>query len=294
MKRAWLVPSVLLLCVAPAWPQVPSPDQRQATLTYLQGLQNADGGFSAARSADGKAVSGLRATTAGMRALKYLGGQARDPAAAARFVKRCFNVAQGGFTDRPGQSETDAATTAIGLLAVADLKLPADEYAGPALEYLGSHVHSFEDIRIAAAAVEAIGRGPPEAAAWRKTLEAMRNPDGTFGKGNGAARETGGAVAALLRLGAEVKERDAVLRTLREGQRSDGGWGKAGVAGSDLESCYRVVRCLHMLHAQPDGARCRRFVARCRNADGGYGVAPGQPSSVAGTYFAGIILHWLD
>jgi hypothetical protein len=37
----------------------------------------------------------------------------------------------------------------------------------------------------------------------------------------------------------------------------------------------------------------RSFVAKCRNADGGYGVAPGQPSNISGTYFAAIILHWL-
>jgi hypothetical protein len=50
-----------------------------------------------------------------------------------------------------------------------------------------------------------------------------------------------------------------------------------------------------MLHQKPENATaCRAFVARCRNADGGYGVAPGQPSSVSGTYFASIILHWLE
>ena len=37
----------------------------------------------------------------------------------------------------------------------------------------------------------------------------------------------------------------------------------------------------------------RSFVAKCRNSDGGYAAAPGQPSSVNGTYFAAIILHWL-
>ena len=28
--------------------------------------------------------------------------------------------------------------------------------------------------------------------------------------------------------------------------------------------------------------------------DGGYGVTPGAPSSVSGTYFAAILHHWLD
>ena len=39
--------------------------------------------------------------------------------------------------------------------------------------------------------------------------------------------------------------------------------------------------------------KLREFIAKCRNADGGYGVTPGQESSASGTYYAGIILHWL-
>ncbi|MGO9416384.1 MAG: prenyltransferase/squalene oxidase repeat-containing protein [Syntrophobacteraceae bacterium] len=45
---------------------------------------------------------------------------------------------------------------------------------------------------------------------------------------------------------------------------------------------------------KPDAAKLRAFVAKCRNADGGYGVMPGQKSTGSGTYFAAIILHWLD
>ena len=56
----------------------------------------------------------------------------------------------------------------------------------------------------------------------------------------------------------------------------------------------RVMRAFHMLKEKPaDVAAFRAFVAKCRNADGGYGVAPGQPSNAGGTYFASIILHWL-
>jgi hypothetical protein len=50
-----------------------------------------------------------------------------------------------------------------------------------------------------------------------------------------------------------------------------------------------------MLKAKPGNVEgVRSFVAKCRNADGGYAVAPGQPSSVNATYFAAIITHWLD
>ena len=50
----------------------------------------------------------------------------------------------------------------------------------------------------------------------------------------------------------------------------------------------------HRLESIVDIERCRAFIARCRNDDGGYGVAPGQASQVSATYYAAIILHWLD
>ena len=46
---------------------------------------------------------------------------------------------------------------------------------------------------------------------------------------------------------------------------------------SDLETCYRVMRCYHMLNSKPNVAtNWRMFIAGCRNDDGGYGVAPGK------------------
>jgi hypothetical protein len=123
----------------------------------------------------------------------------------------------------------------------------------------------------------------------------LQNADGTFGKGTGRVRETGGAVAAVLRLGGTVKDSGAIVKALDEGQGKDGGFGKADSRGSDLETSYRVMRTYHMLKAKPKRADdLRAFVAKCRNADGGYGVVPGAASTTGGTYFAGIILYWLD
>ena len=49
-----------------------------------------------------------------------------------------------------------------------------------------------------------------------------------------------------------------------------------------------------MLKEKPkDVAKLKEFIAKCRNKDGGYGVAPGQPSNISGTYFASIVLYWL-
>jgi prenyltransferase beta subunit len=269
-----------------------SPEQKQATIRYLAALQQADGGFLPSQPKTAEAKSSLRASSSALRALKYFGGDARDRAACGRLVRNCFDEASGGFVDHPG-GRPDVATTAVGLMAFVELKLPVEPVKDKALRYLEEHVKSFEDIRIAAAGLEAVGERPKKAADWLAQVKAMQNPDGTFGKGDGTARMTGGAAAAVLRLGGMV-DRDAVLGALNRGQRPDGGFGKEGTPGSDLETTYRVVRTYHMLQAKPaDVERLRAFIAKCRSADGGYGVAPGQPSAVGSTYFAGIVLHWL-
>jgi prenyltransferase beta subunit len=268
-----------------------SADQKKATIAFLQGLQTSDGGFRQAPGQGGQA--GVRATSSALRALKYFGGGPRDRASCRDFVKNCFDKERGVCADRPGD-RPDVASAAIGIMAVVELKMPAEPYADAVVKYLGENARDFEQIRIAAAGLEAVGKRPPQAAAWLEQLARMRNPDGTYGKGDGRARATGGAVAAVLRLGGKVEHPDNVIKALKEGQRKDGGFGKEGTDRSDLETSYRVMRTFHMLRATPDAGRMRQFIAACRNDDGGYGVTPGQPSTASGTYYAAIILHWLD
>jgi prenyltransferase beta subunit len=294
MRTSSLALLCTVCCLTNVWGQ--SAQQRTATVAYLQDCQQADGGFVPAKAIgpeNGAAKSSLRASSAALRALKYFGGKTRDRSACARFVERCFDKGTGGFADRPGMP-ADATSTAVGIMAVVELKLPADDYRESSVNYLTTHVKSFEDIRLAAAALEAIGVRPNAADAWLEQIATLRHADGTYGTDDGVARATGGAVVAVLRLGGKVEHRDNVLRVLRMGQRADGGFGKEQAKTSDLETTYRVMRAFMMLREKPDAERCRLFIARCRNPDGGYGVAPGQKSSVAATYFASIILHWLE
>jgi hypothetical protein len=264
-------------------------DPHSAASAYLRGLQNADGGF---RPDAGKTMSSLRATSAAVRALKYLGGEIPDRPACAGFVRRCLDKDSGGLADVPG-GRPDVTITAVGVLAAVELKLSADQYEGAALKYLVEHVEGFDDIRIAAAALEALGKRPPQADEWLRQIEKSRSHGGTWGEGSGAARATGGAAVAVLRLGGKPGPAERVLGVLNAGQRKDGGFGQGGAEASDLESTYRVMRAYHMLGAKPDARALRVFVARCHNADGGYGVTPGQPSSVAATYYAANVLRWL-
>jgi prenyltransferase beta subunit len=289
VKRVLPAGLCLLAVVLPAPAQ--SDAQKKATVAYLQKLQSEDGGF---RPDARTGKSELPATTAALRALKYFGGAARDRETCVAFVKSCFDKEGGGFGIHP-DCPSRYRSTAVGIMAVVDLKMSAEPYAPTVIKYLDENSKAFEEIRLTAASFESLGKRPPRAEAWLEQIAKMRNADGTYGKGDGVARDTGGSVCAVMRLGGKVEHADNVLKALNAGQRKDGGFGKPGAEGSDLETTYRVLRAFHMLKAQPEGAeRLRAFIARCRNADGGYGVAPGQPSNVSGTYFAGIIQHWLN
>jgi hypothetical protein len=283
-----LVVGLCLVLVAPA----EAPDTRKAAVAFVVKLQNEDGGY---RATPKEGPSSLRATSTALRAIKYFGGQLPRKEASAKFVAACFDRTTGGFADTPG-GKPDALTTAIGLMALVSLDLTVDPPAvDPAIKYLDANAKTFEEVRLAVAGLEAVGRKAPRADAWIEQIKKMSNADGTFGSGDGQARDTGGAVVALLRLGVRPERRDTVLAALDAGQRASGGFGKAGAASADLETTYRVMRGYHMLQAKPAKVDAlKTFLARCRNADGGFGVAPGEPSTVSGTYYVAIITHWLE
>jgi prenyltransferase beta subunit len=268
-----------------------APERQKAAVAYLQKLQQKDGGF--APSVD-LPKSSLRATSAAVKALNHFGGEIPDKAACADFVKSCFGKESGGFADQPS-GKPNVEVTAVGVMVVAELKLTAEPYEARVAKYLDENVKTFEEIRIVAAAFEAMGKRPAQADAWLKQIAELRNEDGTFGKGDGAARDTGGAVAAVIRLGGKVEHPDAVLQAMKSGQRPDGGFGMQDSPLSDLGTSYRVMRSLHMLQSRPEDVdRLRAFLDSCHNADGGYGVAKGKPSSASGTYYVSSILHWID
>jgi prenyltransferase beta subunit len=293
MLRAFLCIFATVLIV-PLTAHGQTAEEKKATVAYLRGLQQKDGGFIGAAGA--KMPSTLRSTSAGIRAIGYWGGEVPDPDAARKYVAQLFDKKTGGFLPSLApDAKPDVYNTAVGLMAMVELKMPREEIEKPAIAFLGDHAKNFEEIRIAAAGLEGVGKLPPQAKDWLAELEKMKNADGTWGKGAGLARDTGGTAVAVLRLGGKLTDRDAVLKAMRAGQRKDGGFGQASSETSDLETTYRIMRCFMMLKEKPtDPAKVRAFIARCRAVDGGYGVAPGQPSNVGGTYFAGIVLKWMD
>ena len=297
MNRLWIAPLIALGVTLDAVPARAgdAPGVKQ-TIDYVKKLQTSTGGFlSMTPQPNIRLAPTLRATSAAVRALHYWGGSVPDRETAVKFVERCWDPAAGAFADMPG-GKPDLFTTAVGVMAVTELKMPTDKVSAAAVKFLSENAKNFEDIRIAAAGLERLNEKAPNAKAWLADVGKLQNADGSFGKGPGQARATGGSVVTLLRLGGDVADRAALVKILKDGQRRNGGYGKDdNDSAADLETTYRVMRCFVMLKAAPDNVEgMRSFVAKCRNEDGGYGMTPGEPSNVNATYFAGIIRHWLD
>src|SRR5262245_31774598 len=129
MKRVILA----ILCLTVSVPVLcaQSAEERKVTVAYLQGLQTADGGFlPAVHDTGGSRLSNssLRSTSSALRALKYFGGAPKDKKAAADFVAKCFDKESGGFVDHP-RGKPDVTTTAIGIMAVVEVKLSTEPYS---------------------------------------------------------------------------------------------------------------------------------------------------------------------
>src|SRR5262245_53287313 len=294
--RRLIAVSIICLTFVPVLP-AQTPEQKKATVKYLQELQCPDGGFhpqAVDPRLDQAPRGSLRATTSALRALKYFDGAPKDKTAATKFVMDCNDPKAGAFADTP-HGKLDIFTTAVGIMAAVELGIPDGISLEKCIVYLSKNAKEFEDLRIAAAGMEAAGKPAPRAEEWLQPLRSRANADGSFGKGAERARATGGTIVTILRLGGKFDDPAKVVADLDAGQNKDGAFGKDDTGASDLETSYRVMRCYHMLKAKPAKADAlRAFVAKCRNDDGGYGVQPGKPSNVGGTYFAGIILHWLQ
>lgn len=301
MRRVSVLVFLMLLGLNPALPgQAPTAAERRETLAWLAARRHDSGGY-AADAAHGSPAT-LPATSAAVRAIRLFGGRIEGVAATETFIKSC--VTPDGLAPRPAMP-ADVRTTAVGIMAYLELRPQTQLNVGQinlllggAVEALYARSRTFDDIRIAAAALEALGDRSADHAAqrrgWITQVEALRRPMGWFGKTGDEARETASAVVTLLRLGGRVDKPGDVVQLLRQQQHKTGGWGTTPTAAPDLESTYRVVRCFVMLDGRPDTAALAQFVRACRNADGGYGLQPGQRSNVSATYFAGSVLAWLE
>jgi len=266
----------------------------KAAVAFLKTHQLPSGGFVTRLPEKGAdPVPSIRTTRTAIRAHRLLGVDPPNPDKILEFVLACHDDKSGGFADRPGE-KPDPISTSVALMILQDLKKPTDKYLAKALAFMGEKTSGFEQIRMVASGLEETGKTVPQQKEWVAEIEKGRNDDGSFGKGPGQARTTALNVVALQRLGGKVKDTDTVLKVLRAGQRKDGGFGADAEGGSDLEACYRVVRLFSRLDAKPDRPDdLEKFIASCKNKDGGYATKPGEPSSLHGTYYTTILRHWM-
>lgn len=295
-----LLATLFALAGQPKPNQQPKPTvDRRATIRWILQLQAEQGGFLPGPSllAQSKPLQpSLRATSAAVRALHYLGADVPNADRHRQFVLRCYDRTTGGFAEPGGQP--DVALTSVGIMASVALRIQPQEYSA-AWNYLHNHARTFEEIRIAAAAVEAASEKKPpfDVRPWIDHATKAADVAMQLDARDGGAREVGSAAALVLRLrGTPTQDqRRRWSRFLLDGQRPDGGWGKMSISHSDLETTYRVLRALMHLETPPrDLSALRWFLAAHRSSDGGYSVAAKEPPSMSGTYYATIILHWLD
>ena len=284
--------AVFAVCCVVGWSgmlsavRAQTPEELSQTASFAASLQNPDGGFAGQPGGP----STLSTTSSNIRILGYTGGAIPDPLAAMNYVVSCFHPDTGGFSPTPGGA-TDVSTTALGVMAFRELKILSPAVVESAVKYLTEKAKGFEEVRIAAAGLEAAGVVPKDTAPWKAIITEGENPDGTFGKGITQAWDTGGKAAALLRMGLTLEHRDAIVAVLKSAQRPDGAWAKSD-AGSDLDSSYRIMRCLFMLNEAPDLNRLNAVLAACRRPDGSYGNKPGAAPAGNSTYLGAIISYW--
>jgi prenyltransferase beta subunit len=256
------------------------------TAEYALSLQDpATGAFRV--TPDGK--PGLRASNGGVKVLKLLGKDIPHLDKLKAFVEGCYDTKSGTFAEPGGKP--DCAINSVGLMVALELGLPRAKFVG-AMTYLKDNVKTFEEARLAAAAVEAWGVAdcPFSLDGWLATaakVETATDP-----------RAAGGVLAMFLRLGKPSPNGVEELKTIFAGQNADGGWGMKNETTSDLETTYRVVRGLSLAGAEAASARqaktkVERFIKACKNADGGLGVKPGDKSTLNGTYYAAMVEKFL-
>ena len=285
--------SLAFLLFAPA--QTPEIVDKVNAQLYILRLQDKEtGAFKV--TLDGK--PSLRACNGAVKGLKYLGRKepVPDVEKVKAFVLSCYDPKSGAFAEPGGKPDVTIAS--IGVIVACELGIPKEKFA-KAVDYLRANANSFDEVRIGAAALEALGEKPAWLKTWYKLADdQLNNENGTAGEQDSVGRDTASVMAIRLRLGGSLvdfKNGKNLVAILQNGQWKDGGFGKHGAEKSDLESTYRVMRVFLLLKEKPKNREAlNKFLASCKNADGGFGIAPGEPSTMSGTYYFAAISKWLE
>lgn len=285
--------SILLLL-----PLLPVSQDTASTVQFLKRCLQPDGSY---RNDPAQATSAnLVSTSAALRALKHWHGEPRHMDKTKEYVWACYDKATGQFKDAP-HGKPSYRTTAVGVMAVVTLGerfSPADLSRVQQALYQSDQP---EEIRLGAGALEALvvdGQLKQVPAEWqtklRRVFKGTLQSDGFYGTGTAQPLMTAGYSAAFLRLGYPLTNKAELVTLLKQAQHNMGGWtnGKGEV---DLEASYRVMRCLYLLQCKDKAvlAHVAQFVASLKQPDGGYAMPGTRNATVAATYFAGSLQHWV-
>ncbi len=274
-----------------------APDFPAAAVTFLRGLQNADGGF-------GLNTGNLSSTTAytmdALEDLAGLGSTAANPPAASAFLLG-NQLANGGFVENPLDPLEGIHTTYFAVRALHLLGTPFNEPLALSFALsvtpsendggFGDHPGMMSNVRFtydAVFALNALGRRPLDRGAAVAYLLALENPDGGFGAaGLSSAESTSRALVALQLLGEPIPRPANASRFLRSLQNADGGFPSAPGGGSSVTYTYRAVAGLDVLGDRPNStAGAAAFLQARQQADGGFGDVAGSPDTT-------LVLTWM-
>jgi len=265
-------------------------EEKKATIQFIEGLRDKESGAFKNTAND---KPSLRACNGAVKSLKALGVKAADIEKIQKFILGCYDEKTGAFAEPGGKP--DVTITSIGVIVACEVSIDHKDFP-KAMEYVLANAKVFEEVRIAAAAVEAWGaKGLKLNSLIDVVDKAAQAP--VEDPQDGSAREVAAVAVSSLRFEHAIPDfvRDLFLTSvLVPGQCDDGGWRKKSEKTSDIESTYRVMRAFKMLDAKPKNIpQLEKFLVSHRNKDGGYATKPGDPSSMSGVYSAVILSKWL-
>jgi len=282
--------ALFTLLILPTLVFAENAEEKKATIAYIEGLRDKETGAYKV-TADGK--PSLRACNGAVKSLNALGEKVTEIEKIQKFVLNCYDEKTGAFAEPGGKP--DVTITSIGILVASEIGVAKKDFP-KAMEYVLANAKAFEEVRIAAAAVEAWGaKGLKLNSLIDVVDKAAQAP--VEDPQDGSAREVAAVAVSSLRFEHAIPDfvRDLFLTSvLVPGQCDDGGWRKKSEKTSDIESTYRVMRAFKMLDAKPKNIpQLEKFLVSHRNKDGGYATKPGDPSSMSGVYSAVILSKWL-
>jgi prenyltransferase beta subunit len=301
MRREFSLLLATLLCFV-ATANAQTKEETAATLKWIDSLRDpATGAWAVTPAKTGEMLKpSLRACNGAVKAIRHLGAEPTDLDKVKKFVLSCYDEKTGSFSEPGGKP--DASITSVGVITAIEVGIERIKIE-KAMEYIKTNCKNFEDVRLAAAAVEAWGLkefGPPPEI-WSDlidTLETTKALQSAMQTQSGNARLMGGMLVLRFRLqGTGNIRSDAIkpfLDLFKNEQRADGGWGKNELKTSDLESTYRIMRCYKMMESKPaDVKKLTEFIVACRKPDGSYSVEPKADATMSGVYYAVTIQKWL-